>query len=182
MASNYKIKNPNGLYFITFATVQWVDVFTRSIYFEILVDSFRFCMKEKGLEIYSFVIMSNHIHLVAKSTKEPLQNIIRDFKKFTSVKIISEIQNNPQESRKNWMLWIFGSAGKKNPNNINYQLWQQEYHGIELFSNDVIDTKINYIHQNPVRIGIVENDFDYIYSSARNYAGKSGVLDVIVEY
>ena len=76
------------------------------------------------------------------------------------------------------MLWIFGSAGKNNPNNINYQLWQQEYHGIELFSNEVIETKINYIHQNPVKAGFVEFEAEYLYSSARDFHGKKGFIDL----
>lgn len=145
MASNYKIRDPHGLYFITFATVQWVDVFTREEYAQIIIDSLKFCQKEKGLKIYAYVLMSNHFHMVAASDKTPLQDIIRDFKKFTSRRVMDAIISNDRESRKSWMLWIFGVAGRNNPNNTNYQLWQQEYHGVELYSNDIIDMKIEYI-------------------------------------
>jgi putative transposase len=181
MSSNFKIRNPEGVYFITFATHQWVDVFTRPCYLNSLIESLKFCQREKGLELFAYVIMSNHVHFIARSNKLPLQDIIRDFKKYTSVEIIKQIQDNPNESRKNWMLWIFGSAGRHNPNNTHFQLWQQEYHAIELYSNAVIDTKINYIHQNPVRAGIVVNPEDYLHSSARNYLGYQDLIIIQTE-
>lgn len=91
--------------------------------------------------------------------------------------IIKAIQENP-ESRRNWMLWIFKSAGQKNPNNKNYQLWQQDNHPEELISNKFIDQKLDYIHNNILETGMVEKPEDYMYSSARDYAGLKGLLEI----
>ncbi len=178
MSRNYKILNPEGIYFITSTVVGWVDVFSREIYRIILVDSLKYCQKEKGLIIYGFVIMSNHIHLIVKAKNNNLADVIRDFKKFTAGKIIKEISVNPKESRKKWMLNLFSFAGKTNNNNKIFQFWQQHNHPVELFSNKAIDINLNYIHENPVRNGLVEKPEDYIYSSARNYAGYKGVIDI----
>jgi len=125
--------------------------------------------------------MSNHIHLIAKAkTNFKLQYIIRDIKKFTSKQIIESIRLNDKESRKNWMLAIFKNAGKYNSNNKVYQFWQQNNKPIELYSNKVIDQKVNYIHNNPVKAGIVDFASDFKYSSATNYIGKDGLIDVVV--
>jgi len=180
MSTKYKIHNPEGIYYVTFATVQWVNLFDRPVYKHILVDNLNYCIQNKGLIIFAYVIMSNHLHLIMKARDGfNLSHILRDYKKYTSVKLLEEIQENPQESRKNWMLWIFGSAGKKNINNKKFQIWQQDNHPIELINNEIIDQKINYIHDNPVVAEYVINPEDYKYSSARDYA--DGHSDVNVE-
>ena len=91
MAFAYIIKDQHGLYFITFTVHQWVDVFTRKNYVDIILESIRYCQKEKGLLVYGWVVMSNHVHLLIRSNKENLSDIIRDFKKFTSGKIVKSI-------------------------------------------------------------------------------------------
>jgi putative transposase len=93
------------MHFITFATVDWVDALSRPLYNDIVASSLTFCQKEKGLLVYAWCIMSNHFHMIA-STKEGnnLSDILRDFKKHTSKRIMAEIEANPQESRKNWMV------------------------------------------------------------------------------
>ncbi len=177
MSRNYKIQNKDGIYFITFATVGWIDVFTRSIYREILLDSVKFCQKEKGLVVYCWCIMSNHIHLILRSKSSNLSGTIRDLKKYTSKKCIEAIRTE-NESRREWMLPLFKSAGLINSNNSTYQFWRQDNKPIELFSNEVFDQKLQYIHMNPVESGIVENPEDYLYSSARDYAGVKGLVDI----
>ena len=178
MSRNYKIQNKEGIYFITFASVEWVDVFTRKIYRDIFIESVRHCQKEKGLVVYSWCLMSNHVHMIVRSERGDLSGTIRDLKKFTSKKILVEIQENNQESRKDWMLSIFRNAGEANSNNQTYQFWRQDNRPIELFSNDVIDQKLDYVHHNPVDSGLVEKAEDYLYSSARDYAGVKGLIAV----
>ncbi len=121
MSRAYKFNKPDGLYFITFATVGWVDVFTRRDYKDIVVDSLRFCQQEKGLLLFAWAIMSNHVHLIAEAAEGfKLQDIMRDFKKYTSKQIIKAIQEHPGESRKEWMLRIFREAGSGNSNNKDF--------------------------------------------------------------
>ncbi len=92
MPYTYTIGDQFGQYFVTFTVHQWVDVFTRNDYKDILIDSLKHCQKEKGLLIYEWVIMTNHIHLILSSEGDPLSDIIRDFKKYTSRKIIDAIE------------------------------------------------------------------------------------------
>lgn len=112
MSRAWKFHNPNGLYSISFATVGWVDVFTRSVYKDILVDSLTFCIQQKGLELFAWVLMTNHLHLIANADENAeMPGILRDLKKYTSKQVLKSIEENPQESRKEWMLTIFKKAG-----------------------------------------------------------------------
>lgn len=180
MSRNYKFRNPEGLYFISFATVFWIDVFVRRIYFDAIVENLNFCIKQKGMEVYAWCIMPSHIHLVFKSTIQKPEELIRDFKSYTSKVLIKLIEENIQESRKDWLLNSFKKAGSANANNKVNQFWQQHNHPVELWSNDVIQQKIDYTHSNPVEAGFVENDYEYLYSSARDYCGIKGVVNVII--
>lgn len=175
----WKIRNQKGLHFITCTVVGWIDVFTRKIYKEIIIDSLRYCRKEKGLKIHAYVIMSNHIHLVISTDNEDgLSSIIRDFKKFTSKSIIKEIIHNKKESRKNWMLRLFQHYASKTSNNKAYQFWKRDNHPVELISEKWVHQKVDYIHLNPVKAGFVDFEEDYAWSSARDYAGRKGMLEV----
>ncbi|MBK9980981.1 MAG: transposase [Saprospiraceae bacterium] len=169
--SRYKILDQEGLNFITCTIVGWIDIFSRQSYRDLLLDSLKFCRKEKGLLIFAYVIMSNHIHLIVQTNKSARQNlseIIRDFKKFTANGILEKINTEP-ESRREWLLHMFRYHARFNTNNRYFQVWQQDNHPILLYSQPIIWQKVNYIHMNPVRAGIVDNPLDYLYSSARNY-------------
>ncbi|RZS98802.1 transposase IS200 family protein [Aquimarina brevivitae] len=102
MSRKYKFDNKNGLYFVSFATVYWIDVFTRQVYFNVLADSIKYCRKEKGMELYVYCFMPSHVHLIFRSSNEQPVELLRDFKRYTSNKVIESISRNPQESRKEW--------------------------------------------------------------------------------
>lgn len=175
MGLTYTIKDQKGQYFVTCTVNQWVDVFTRNIYKDILIESLKYCQKHKGLKIYAWVIMTNHIHLIISSDGDNLSDILRDFKKYTSTKIYQEIRNNQQESRRDWLLWLL----KKDENII---FWKEGYHGEEILTKAFYDVKLNYIHLNPVRSGIVEKEKEYLYSSCGDYFGiRKGMLDLVFE-
>jgi putative transposase len=181
MSRNYKFRNPEGLYFISFATVFWVDVFVRRVYFDCMVENLNHCVERKGMEIYAWCIMPSHMHLVFKSTVQKPDELIRDFKSYTSKKVIALIESNVQESRREWLLNSFKKAASANSNNTKNQFWQQHNKPIELWSPDVIQQKIDYTHNNPVEAGFVESDYEYLYSSARDYSGIKGLVNVIVD-
>ncbi len=177
-SENYLIGDQNAVYFLTFTIVDWVDVFTRNCYRMIIVDSLNYCIESKGLIIYSWCLMSNHLHLVAKANDSfRLSDIIRDFKKFTAKKIIDAINEVP-ESRKEWLLYRFSYAGKFDHRIKNYKVWQDTSHPILLNTNYLFEQRTNYIHQNPVRALIVKNAEDYIFSSACDYAGTVGMVKI----
>ncbi|AZA78664.1 transposase [Chryseobacterium sp. G0186] len=172
MSFAYKIYDQQGVYFVTCTVHQWVDVFTRDEYKNILVDSLKYCQKEKGLKIYVWVIMTNHIHLIIGTSKDNLSDILRDFKKFTSKQIFNAISNHRQESRKHWMLWLLTKGD-------GILFWQEGYHGEEIRTIDFYRTKECYIHLNPVRAGIVAKEEEYVYSScATRYGLTKGMLEL----
>ena len=180
MSEKYKIRDQDKLYFITFAVVHWVNVFTRNLYKDFVLKSLRYCQQEKGLEVYGWGIMSNHIHLiVGRNGENKIEDIIRDFKKYTSVHICKAIEENPKESRKDWMLKLFSNAADKSKKHVRYKFWQNEYHPIELNTNRMMVQKLEYIHNNPLKAGIVDEPAAYLYSSARDYAkNEKGLLDI----
>lgn len=180
--SPLKINDQHGLYFVTCTVVGWIDVFSRQCHRDTIIDSLRFCRKEKKLLIGAYVIMTNHIHLVvqaADGSEFTLSEILRDFKKFTANTILKAI-NSKKESRQEWMFHMFKYYAKYNTNNRDMQFWQQYNHPVELWSNNVTWQKINYIHNNPVKARIVDNPSDYVYSSARNYelGNDKGILEI----
>ena len=178
MSRKYKFYNKEGLYFVSFATVYWIDVFTRDLYCFALVESLDFCRKNKGMEIYAWCIMPSHIHLVFRAKENNPGDLLRDLKTFTSKKIQKMISENPQESRKDWMLWMMQRAGSKNSNVKDRQFWQQHNKPIELWSPAVIDQKVEYVHMNPVEAGFMMEPHYWKYSSAIDYNGGKGVLEI----
>ena len=120
------------------------------------------------------------MHLMCKATDGfILSDVIRDFKKFTSKKIIETIIDEP-ESRREWMLDYFQKACEHLKRNQQYKVWQNGYHAEVVETNWFIKQKVNYIHNNPVVEKIVALPEDYYFSSARNYAGLDNDLDVIL--
>jgi putative transposase len=176
----YKIRNKEGIHFVSFAVVEWVDVFTRKEYRDIVVDSLRYCQQQKGLVLYAWCIMSNHVHLIAAAKENNLSDILRDLKKYTARKIIAAIENHPGESRKEWMLSIFRKQGEKSSRNKKYQFWRQDNAPMECYSPRFTVQKLTYIHNNPVEAQLVERPEDYLYSSAKAYRNhrNEGLLQV----
>ena len=181
LQGGYKIRNQAAIHFLTFAVVEWVDVFTRKDYKDIILDSIRHCQVNRGLLLHCWCLMSNHLHLIASAESHDLSDVLGDFKEFTSHKLIKAIAGNPKESRKDWMLSIFQEQGQQNLRNTNNQFWRQDNHPIELYSGAFIAQKMNYIHNNPVEVGIVYNSWEYVYSSARDYheTKRCGLLDLV---
>ncbi len=157
---------PNELYFVTLTIVNWIDIFTRREYSDYIINNLAFCQKSKNLEIYEYVLMTNHLHMICRGDDKPLSDILRDFKTFTSKELFKLIKNNPNESRRKWMIPLFEKAGKKNELNKNHQIWKNNNWPTLLFNNEIIDQKTNYIHMNPVKAGFVQEPHEYYYSSA----------------
>lgn len=174
MSRNYKFHNPEGVYFVSFAVVEWIDVFTRNEYKDIVVENLSFCQKNKGLEIFAWCVMTNHVHLIIRAKQGCLlHDIMRDVKKHTSKKIVTVIKENQQESRREWLLEKFITKE-------GVRFWGTDNHPIELWSNSVINQKLDYLHNNPVEEGLVFRPKQYVYSSAIDYAGQKGLLDDVI--
>ena len=168
MSEKYKVGESTRLHFLTMAVVDWVDLFTRPVYKNIIADSFNYCIKKKGLILHSYCIMPSHVHIIANSKDVALNEIIRDFKKFTSKAFIKAIKSE-SESRRIWLLKKFEFAARRIERGVNHKVWKDGFHPIELSDNKMMDQKLEYIHQNPVVDGYVYKAEDLIYSSARVY-------------
>jgi len=165
---------------MTLTVTGWVDVFTRKNHRMVVVDSLAYCQKEKGLELFAWCLMSNHLHLIGRAEGQvTLPEIIRDFKKHTAKTILKQIAEEP-ESRREWMLKHFADRTNELKRISNFKFWQDGFRPMELNGNRFIAQKVNYIHQNPVEAYLVEHPEHWMFSSARNYADLDGLLDVIV--
>ena len=177
----FKIRNQFNAYFLTFTVVGWVDIFSRKQCRDILIDSLKYCIDKKGLILYAYVVMTNHMHTImaARPDSDGLSAIIRDFKKFTSKAILKWMINNRQESRRDWMSDIFLQYAKTTARNEHFQVWTHDNHPFELLFPSTTEQKLNYIHYNPVKAGFVRLPQEYLYSSAGNYYGNiENLLDV----
>lgn len=172
MSHRYRIEHQDGIYFLTMTVNKWVDVFTRPLYKSIVLNSLKYCQEHLGLKLHAYVLMSNHIHLVA-SAKEgyTLSSFINSFKTFVANHIIIQLKTN-KESR-DWILDIL----KNNKGGLDF--WKKSNHPILLYSDKVIRQKINYIHRNPVKASIVKLAEHYKYSSASYYEnGKADLINI----
>lgn len=124
--------------------------------------------------------MTSHLHLIV-SAKEGygLSAIIRDFKKHTAKQIIKEI-SEIRESRREWLLWYFERECKRDKRITKYKFWQEGNHAVYLEKSNVnmIQQKVNYIHNNPVAAGFVNEAWEWKLSSAQNYVGQKGLINV----
>ena len=176
-SDGYKIRNQQATHFLTFTIEGWIDIFSRKDYRNIVLECFKFCQENKQLKIHAYVIMSNHIHVIWTAQNRNISDIIRDFKSYTSRMFLQTFNSIP-ESRKDWLLYMFEFFVNKTNRNKTFKIWTSNNHPEEIESEDFFFQKLNYIHQNPVRAGIVLNQDEYIYSSASNYAKKDSVLEI----
>jgi len=177
MPTGYQIDNQAGYYFLTLQVIDWIDVFTRRAYCQVVLDSFEYCRKNKGLEIWAYVIMTNHVHVILSAKKENLSDVHRDMKRHTAITILKIIDHS-SESRRKWMLNQFEFAAKKHKRNSKYQFWTHENHAVSLESEKFLRQKMAYIHLNPVRAGFVESPEQWMYSSQRNYMDMEALVDI----
>lgn len=174
-------RTSKNLGFVTTTVVEWVDIFTRHQYRQIIIDSLAYCQKQKGLELYAWVLMSNHLHFVASAADGyELESILRDFKKFTSKAVLSLLKTDTRESRRKWMLEIFAREAANDSKLSGSRFWQRGCHVETISSSSFLWQKIDYIHNNPVKAGYVTREEHFPFSSAIDYAGGKGLLDVTV--
>ncbi|RNL55371.1 REP-associated tyrosine transposase [Pedobacter jejuensis] len=178
MSRKYKFYNKEGLYFVSFATVYWIDVFVRPLYNDVLVESLNYSITNLGLELYCWCIMPSHVHLIFKAKDNNPDKVLGRIKEHTSKTLVKAIKENSQESRKEWMLWMFERAGLKSSNVKGNQFWQHNNKPIELWSTEVIEQKADYLHDNPVVAGFVNEAWHWKYSSAVDYSGGKGLIKI----
>ncbi len=173
--SRYKIIDPKLPHFITCTVLHWIPVFTRPATVGILLDSLQFLMAD-GLKVYAYVILENHLHLVVQS--EQLDRDIARFKSYTAKQLIAYLSEN-KVSQILEQLAFYKKVHKKDN---AYQFWQEGCHPEWIQNNEMMQQKVDYIHQNPVKRGYVDLPEHWRYSSARNYLGQLGMIEVCKDW
>ena len=170
--SRYKIYEPTHPHFITCTILHWIPIFTRTQTTEIIFNSLKFLQKEDNLVVYSYVILENHLHLIASSDDIGLS--MKKFKSFTAKEILKYLQKENAKT----ILDQLAFYKKAHKTKAQYQLWQEGIAPKLIQSEKMMIDRINYIHNNPVKAGFVANPEDWIYSSARNYSSMDYVLEI----
>ncbi len=173
----YHIYDQHAPHFLTLTVTDWIDAFSRPTYKQLAIDSLKFYQDSRGLIIYGYVLMSNHLHMIAQTPDNKLSDFIRDYKRWISrqMRILIEEEN---ESRLEWMKNRFEWRGRINAQNIDFQFWEVGNHPKVILTPDFAWQKLEYIHMNPVRAQIVAEPEHYLYSSAIDYAGGRGLLPI----
>ncbi|MTI19727.1 transposase, partial [Fulvivirga sp. RKSG066] len=142
MSRNYKFHNPEGWYFVSFATVFWISVFTRRVYKDCIVKHLKFCAEEKGMVIGGWIVMSNHVHLIFTAKENNPQRLLQSFKSSTAKELISLVKTYPQESKRDRYMWFMELAAKRSNTTNKLQFWQHHNQPIELWSNEAIQKNL----------------------------------------
>lgn len=173
MPQRFVIRDGAYPHFVTSSVVYWIPVFCRDDYFRILTDSLTFCVREKGLRIHAYVVMPNHFHLMCSQTDGEISEVIRRLKTFTSRQIADMLE---QDGRSSWLA-AMRSAGARRRAEV--KVWQDEFHPEELRSERFFTQKLDYIHNNPVRAGYVDDPAEWKYSSAGfYYKGRESLVPI----
>ncbi len=180
-------QNPNdtpkeACYFLTFNVIDWVSIFIRPVYKRIIVDSLNYFVQSRRLTIYSWCLMTNHLHLLAKTEEGyGMANFEKDFKKFTTLKILEAMEGEP-DLRKEWMLRLFEEYSKSLRKIEKLHVWQNCSSPVYFDGKqpERLQEKIFNIHENPVRDLVVDQAENYLFSSARDYTGLKGLVNVRV--
>ncbi|MDK1020982.1 MAG: transposase [Candidatus Hydrogenedentes bacterium] len=173
--SRYRFVDVTQPHFMTCTVLHWVPVFTRAETVEILLDSLRYLSKE-GLKVYAYVVLENHMHIIAQSTD--LSRDISRFKSYTAKQVLAYLKENQVKT----VLDQLAFYKKAHKGDRSYQFWQEGVHAEWIQGDEMMRQKIAYIHNNPVSRGYVDEPEHWRYSSARNYAGREGLLDVATEW
>ena len=174
--TRYRFDENNYAYFCTCTIVGWLPIFTQPETFEIIYNAWRFLHDSKRLTIYGYVIMENHLHLVASSPE--ISKEIGLFKSFTARNIVDLLEARKVETLLKWLRFLKA----RHKDDREYQVWQEGSHPQKIETDEMMLQKLEYIHWNPVKRGYVDEPTHWRHSSARNYAGLPGLFPVVMEW
>jgi putative transposase len=174
--TRYRIWEKEQPHFLTCTVVGWLPVFTRSETVQIVLDSWRFLQAENRLTLYGYVILENHLHLIASSPD--LSKEIKNFKSFTARQIIDLLELRRAKELLDQLQWRKARYKVES----RYQLWQEGSHPQQIQDEEMMLQKLEYMHNNPVERGYVDEPAHWRYSSARNYARQPGLIEVVTKW
>lgn len=174
--TRYRIYETEYPYFLTSTIVAWLPVFSWPCAVDIILDSWRFLQRERGVTVFGYVIMENHLHWIAAGEGLPEQ--LKRFKSYTARRIIDELETRGHLT----LLDELQFYKLRHKGDQTYQLWQEGSHPQQIQGDQMMIQKLEYMHNNPVRRGYVSDPVYWRYSSAGNYAGLPGLLDVVTDW
>jgi REP element-mobilizing transposase RayT len=174
--TRYKIFETHQPYFMTMTVVDWLPLFSQPNFAEIFISSLRFIHTERRVTFYAYVLLENHSHMIAYA--EELPKVMKEFKSYTARKIIDQLEASGPAALLS-ELHVRKSSHKKES---IYQVWQEGSHPQMISSEEMMAQKIDYIHYNPVRRGYVYEPSHWRYSSAGDYEGKKGLVEVATDW
>ena len=176
MRSRYKfVDSNNSLYFLTFTVIGKIPVFINSKYCDVIIENFEFYRRKRGLQTFSYVIMDNHVHVIM-SHYEDISKVVQDFKKYTAKLMLQLLQTDSRY----WIKSLMKFSKKPYKTKSIYQFWEEGSHPELIQNQKMFNQKIEYIHNNPIKRGLVWEDRDWYYSSARNLYGLKNPFDINV--
>jgi putative transposase len=174
--TRYRIYNDDSPHFMTCTIVGWLAVFTRPEAVEIIYDSWRYLNEHKGFQLYGYVILENHLHLLASSPD--LAGAMKSFKMYTARHILDLLEERGAKV----LLHQLQLLKLQHKTQSEYQLWQEGSKPKEISNDQMMEQKLEYMHQNPVKRGYVDETIHWRYSSARNYEGMEGLIEVVTDW
>jgi REP element-mobilizing transposase RayT len=174
--SRYRIFDDGYPHFITCTIVGWLAVFTRREAVDIILESWRFLQQERGFQLFAYVILENHLHAIVKAPQLPA--VLKNFKSYTARQIVDLLQHRSADM----LLKQLKFQKLAHKMESEYQVWQEGSHPEQIQGDPMMWQKIEYSHNNPVERGYVDDPLHWRYSSARNYAGQPGLIDVITDW
>ncbi|MCF5468069.1 REP-associated tyrosine transposase [Pseudomonas syringae] len=170
--SRYTITEPEKPHFLTCTVVEWLPLFTRPALVEILLNAWRYQQAHQGLQLFGYVVMENHLHFVAQAPA--LDKCVSSFKSFTARQIVETLEKSKAESTLQRLRFV----KRIHKTDRVYQVWQEGTHAELIWNESVMRQKLDYIHHNPVKRGYVDVGEHWRYSSARDYEGQRGLIDI----
>ena len=171
MRSRYQARQPDAAYFVTSTIVAWLPVFTTAARCDIVVGALEYCRAQKALKIRAWVILDNHIHAILAAPDLP--RVMADFKRHTARRILDQLE----AERCEWLLEQFAYRRAAHKTESTHQVWQEGFHPQAILDDEMMLQKLEYLHHNPVKRGLVSAPEHWRYSSAHEWdAGAHPVL------
>ena len=171
MRSRYKVVEA-GAYFVTSSIIEWIEIFQDEEYCEIIIDELKFRRRRNEMKLFGYIIMPNHMHLIISSEK--LSDVVRSIKSYTARKIIDQLKDRKSEL----LLKKFEICKQEFKIQSKYQIWQEGFHPKLIMNDKEFEQKIEYIHNNPVKNGLINSPDEWKYSSYKNYSGGSALIEI----
>jgi len=170
--TRYKIYEPTHPHFVTCTILHWLPIFTRKESVQIVIDTLKYLQQKDNLRLHAFVILENHLHMIVSS--KDLHKSMQSFKQWTAKEILKLLK----EEKATTILEQLAFYKKAHRKDKTYQVWEEGYQPKLIQSEKMLVQKINYIHNNPVKRGYVAKSEHWLYSSAINYMGNCGLIEI----